>query len=378
MNTSPLSWIEISKNALDHNINQYKQALGSKQLAAVIKSDAYGHGQLLIAQIYQNNRKVSWLCVSNLSEALFLRNHGITKPILVLGHIDAPLDTIINKNIAFICYEKDLLEHANTVGSYYGASLPIHLKIDTGLSRFGLSPEKALDFIGYAHTLPHITLQGIFTHFAQSQHEDQAFTIEQHRIFTKLLEEITSSGIKIPIRHCANSAAATLLDDDVCTLARIGIGLYGIWPSEAVYINTQTRHPDFNLKHVASWKTRITHIRTLPAGITIGYDRTFTIQQPTRIALLPVGYYEGYDRRHSNNGSVIIRNSAAPVLGRVCMNVTMIDITGIPQAITGDTVFLLADHPGVTPHELAQRIQSFNPREILTRIHKDIPRMIVD
>lgn len=378
MNTSPLSWIEISKNALNHNIHQYKRALGSKQLAAVIKSDAYGHGQLPIAHICQENKEVDWLCVSNLSEALVLRNHGITKPILVLGHIDASLDIIVNKSIAFICYEKNLLEHANAVGLRHGASLPIHLKIDTGLSRFGLISEEALDFIRYAQTLPGVNLQGIFTHFAQSQHEDQAFTIEQHRIFTQLIEKIRSFGIEIPIKHCANSAAATLLDDDTCTMARIGIGLYGIWPSESAYINTQERYPDFNLEQVARWKTRITYIRTLPAGITVGYDRTFTIQQPTRVALLPIGYYEGYDRRHSNNGSVIIHNIAAPVLGRICMNVTLVDITHIPQAIVDDTVLLLADHPGITPHELAQRIHSFNPREILTRIHKDIPRIVID
>lgn len=375
--TSSLTWLEIDKAAFFHNILQYKTAIGNGCLAAVIKSNAYGHGQELIAQLCQENQHVDWLCVANLSEAIQLRKQGITKPILILSYIDADLVYAAQYDIDFICYEKDLLEQANATGALVGKKLKIHIKVDTGVSRFGLMPEDVLPFITYAQTLPHIHMNGIFTHFAQAQQEDQTFTQKQLRAFLDLLESLQTQSIHIPFRHCANSAATTTIQAGPCNLFRVGAGLYGMWPSEIVKQRTIAQFSDFSLKQVLTWKTTILDVRTIPAHTPVGYDGTFVTTRVTNIALAPVGYYEGYDRRLSNTGQVIIKNMPAPVIGRICMNILMIDVTDIPHVHKGDIAILLGDYPGLTPNDIAQRAKSFNPREIASRLHTTIPRIVV-
>ncbi len=376
MSTSPLTWMEIDKGAFCHNVAQFKRIIGAGNLAAVIKSNAYGHDLHLIAQLCEKNPQVDWLCVASLSEALTLRAHSIKKPILVLSYIDADLQLAAAHDIDIICYEKELLDHAHQIGAALNKKINIHVKIDTGLARFGLAPRDALTFIRYATKLPYVHVNGIFTHFAQSQDEDQSFTDTQDQLFQNLIVQLAHEGINFPLRHCANSAAALLRSPGQCNFFRVGAGLYGLWPSEFTRTTTQEKYPDFELKTILTWKTTITSLHHLEAGCTVGYDRTFITNRPTTIALLPVGYYEGFDRRLSNAGMIRVHDVLVPIVGRVCMNVIMADVTDIKQVKKGDIAQLIGDHEGIRPTDIAAQSKSFNAREIVSRLNAQIPRIV--
>lgn len=378
MAISPLNWMEINATAFNHNIEQYKHIVGTGNLAAVIKSNAYGHDMHLIAKLCEQNPHVDWLCVANLSDAIALRAENITKPILILSYLDEDVHLAGLHDIDFVCYETDLLERANQAGAAIDKKLNIHVKIDTGVSRFGLMPDEAIAFIQKAVNLPYINVRGIFTHFAQAQQADQSYTYEQLSIFNAILSQLDELGIDITYKHCANSAATTILEPGRCNFFRVGAGLYGIWPSEFVHITTRQKYPDFSLEHVLTWKTTVIGMRTIPAGSTIGYDRTFTTTRDTTIALLPVGYFEGYDRRLSNTGMVAIHDSLAPIVGRVCMNVIMVDVTEIKQIKKGDIALLIGSYQGIRPMDIAQQTGSMNAREILARLNMQIPRVLVE
>jgi alanine racemase len=376
MKTAP-TWIEISISAFYHNIAHYKKVIGSGHLAAVIKSNAYGHDQIVIARLCEQHADVAMLCVANLSEAVALRMQGIKKPILVLNTIDMDISYAAHHSIAIMCYEKEVLDYAHSVGKSLNIPILVHVKVDTGMARFGLLPEECIPFIHYARTLTHVVIDGIFTHFAQSQHEDQHYTYEQHAIFQQLLATLTTYGIACTYRHAANSAAATTLEPRLCNFFRIGIGLYGIWSSAATQQRTLDRYPNFSLKPVLTWKAIIMALRTIPAGSSVGYDRTYTTTRTTTSALLPIGYYEGYDRRLSNNGMLVVHGRLVPIIGRVCMNVIIADVTDLPFVKKGDHATILGDMPGIHPWSMAQQTGSLNPREFIARLHGDIPRIMV-
>lgn len=372
------TWIELNRSAFFNNSQQYKKAINDGFLAAVVKSNAYGHGQAEIARLCQEDTNIDWLCVATLSDAIQLRQQGISKPILVISHIDANLMYAARYDIDVICYEKEMLDYANMISAQCGKNLRIHIKVDTGVSRFGLFPDDVLPFIHYAQTLPFIHINGIFTHFAQSQQEDQTFTLEQYKKFCALLEALATYAIHIPFRHCSNSAATTVVPSHHCNLFRVGAGLYGMWPSESVKQRTLIRFPTFSLQQILSWKSTILALRNIPAGTPVGYDSTFITKRATRIALAPVGYYEGYDRRLSNRGHVLLRDMLAPVIGRVCMNIIIIDVTDIPTACKGDDILLIGDYPGLRTTDIAEQMQSFNPREVTSQLNAIIPRIILD
>jgi len=371
-------WIEIDAQAFNHNIAQYKKLLGNNYLAFVIKGNAYGHGQQLMAKLAQENPEVDWLCVANLSEAVNLRNIGITKPILVMSCVDLPLSLAATHDIDIICYDLPMLFEANAIGTQLQKPINIHIKIDTGLSRFGLMPHEALPFIQQARELPWINVNGVFTHFAQSQKEDQSYTQMQHERFANLLRELKTLNIDISYRHCANTAAVSMVNSPECNFARVGAGIYGFWPSEKVRAQAAQKVPGIEVQPLLSWKTQVTALRTLPAGTHVGYDITFTTERETKVAIVPVGYFEGFDRRASNNGKMLINGNLVPVIGRVCMNATLLDITDCPDVKIGDEVTIIGKHPELTPAAIAQRIASFNAREITTRLNPEVERKIVN
>jgi alanine racemase len=371
------TWIEISTSAFYHNISHYKKVIGSGYLAAVIKSNAYGHDQMLIARLCEQHVDIAMLCVASLSEAVALRMQGIKKAILVLSHIDMDISYAACHTIAVMCYEKEVLDYAQRVGKSLNIPISVHIKVDTGMARFGLLPEECIPFIHYARTLTHVVIDGIFTHFAQSQHEDQGYTREQYVTFQQLLATLNTLGITCTYRHAANSAATTTLAPGLCNFFRIGIGLYGIWPSAAVRQETLNRYPNFSLKPVLTWKAIIMALRTIPAGSTVGYDRTYTTTRTTTSALVPIGYYEGYDRRLSNNGMLVVHGKLVPIIGRVCMNVIIADVTDLPFVKKGDHATMLGDVPGVHPWTMAQQTGSLNPREFIARLHSGISRIMV-
>jgi alanine racemase len=374
---TPHTWIEISKNALEHNLKAYKKAIGSRALGVVVKSNAYGHGIVQSAQICQQSEYADWLIVATLSEALQLRNAGITKPILVVYFIDEDPAKAITQNVDVMVSDWQTLQELNEIGIAAQKKCAIHLKVDSGMSRFGFLPEEIIPVIKKAQQMPGIYINGIYSHLAQAANPDQSFNREQESAFAKVLEALNAEGIKIPYIHLSNTAGTTSLDTPYTNLVRVGLGTYGWWPSQANKDITQTKYPDFDLKPVLTFKTRIFQIRHLDADRFVGYDRTYKTIKPTTIAVLPVGYFDGYDRRLSSKGILLIRNEYAPVIGIIAMTTTLVDITHIPGARVGDEVILMGDYEKITPTQLANIVGSFNPREILTRLNPLIPRMIV-
>lgn len=374
---SPSSWLEISASAFNHNILQYKKVIGGSLLAPVIKSNAYGHGMIEIGQLCEQNNNVAWLCVAKLSEALTLRTHHITKPILILSLIDDDPVVAVGKNIEYACSDYELAYELNKVGKRTNSLVHIHLKLDTGLSRFGTYPNAALSLVKNIKNLPFIRINGIWSHCAESHKADQEFTRSQIEQFDSFINVLKTNNIHIPLKHMGNTAATTAHKLANCNFFRTGLGVYGYWPSESTKIITQNLNANFTLKPIASWKTRILHIKKIPAGHSIGYDRTATTQQDTTIALLPIGYDDGYNPFLANKGIVGIGSSYAPIVGRIAMNIITIDVTHIKDAHKGQEVVLLGNDPQYNALALAHSIQIYNPRYVTTTIHSSIPRIIV-
>ncbi len=367
-------WIELSKCALLHNLAQYKKIIGTGVLAPVIKSNAYGHGIVEVARICQETHLVDWLCVAFLSEAVMLRDVGITKPILVLSGIDADPVHAVRNDIAFTVYDTHMLNQLNAVGATHNYSFPVHVKIDTGLSRFGILSDQVVPFMQQVQQCTHITLQGISSHFAESNNADQTFTLQQYALFQDILATIVQMQIVAPYVHMANSAATTGLPKPYGNFFRVGLGMYGLWPSEHTKERTQARYPNMSLKPVMSVKTRIMTIKTVPANSFVGYNRTYQTTRQTKLAILPAGYYDGYSTELSNRAMVRIRNKLAPVVGIIAMNTTSIDITDVPDVSIGDELLLMGNHPGITVYDLARYMGKNNVRHITTAFRPGVKR----
>ena len=369
-------WVEISRSAFNRNISQIKAAIGSRDLAIVVKANAYGHGMQEIASLAMHNQDIDWLCIAFASEALALHAAGISKPILVMSCIDTDPAQLVGTNVHLMVDEYETAKQLREVGKLHGYRFPIHIKIDTGLSRFGVPAEDAIQFITQLQKLSHIRIAGIYSHFSESDKEDGTFTNQQINQFKTVLSTLEGANIKIPHIHFSNSAAATTLDLPFCTLFRAGINAYGLWSSSYAREKTEARHPAMQLQPILTWKSRIISLKGVPANSFVGYSRAFQTKHLTKVAIIPVGYYDGYDIRFSNNGIVYCNGQIAPIIGRVAMNTTMIDVTDIDQARVNDEVILMGPYPGINPHELGARIQNMNARELTTRINPHIPRII--
>lgn len=367
------NWVEISASALAHNLDQYTAISPATLCAPVIKSNAYGHCIDLVAQLLDKNNAVGMLCVATLSEAVSLRSLGIKKPLLVLSIIDRNLEQAVIHDIAIVAYDTTTLATLHQYAQKHQKTGIVHIKIDTGLSRLGLLSDKALQFIQYATTLPYITVQGIFTHYAYSENKNQEYTQYQLAQFNSINDCLSQKGITIPLRHTSCSAAVTANSATHHTMVRVGIGLYGLWPSTDNKEITLQKHPHFSLQPVLTWKTRIIQIKEIPANTSVGYNLTYKTRSATKIATLPVGYWDGYDRRLSNKGIVLINGTYAPVVGIVAMNLMMIDVTAVSAAV-GDEVILLGNYEEITADALAKKCNTIN-YEIVTRINPLAPRI---
>lgn len=374
LQSSPLTWIEIDKNAFDHNVAQYKRRVNPAQLAIVIKSNAYGHGMHQIAALAQQNSNVDYICTVSLSEAISLRNHGIQKPLLVLSILDDALEQAFIHTIDVVVYSMDQALTLQQIGSQRKQKINIHIKVDTGLSRLGFLHDVAIPCIKTIKQLSYINIQGIFTHFAESEKKDQTFTHLQIERFNHVIEALEKEDINIPLKHTSCSAAITANIKSHFTMARAGIGIYGLWPSHDNKEMTQQYDSLFSLKPVLTWKTKIIHLKEISTGSCVGYERTHCVDKPSQIATLPVGYWDGYDRALSNNGLVIINNQFAPIVGRIAMNLMMVDVTNLNVAV-GDKVILLGNHAMISADALAKKCSTIN-YELVTRINPLLPRMI--
>jgi len=368
------TWVEINPHAFAHNINAYKNLCQGALFAPVVKSNAYGHGIEIISRLCDELEAVNYICVVSLQEALQLRAVGITKPILVLSIVDGDLDQAVRQDIRLVVFDLGLASDLNRIGAQLGKKAMVHVKVDTGLSRLGVLSAHAAGFVKKLWSMSNLEVEGIFTHLADSENEDQTFVQCQLQRLDNVILDLTASGINIPLHHATCSAAATMSTRSRGNFVRAGVGIYGLWPSDDVQQFSAANYPAFSLQPVMTWKTKIMQIKEIAAGESVGYDRTFIAQQTTRVATLPIGYWDGFDRAFSNCGVVVINRNQARVLGRVAMNLTMIDVTHLDVAV-GDEVILLGNLEGVTVQDLANRVGTIN-YEIVTRINPLIPRVI--
>lgn len=373
-----LTWLSVNKAAIDHNIEAYRSLIARPvQLGVVLKSNAYGHGMREIAALCQEHRSVDWLCMVSVQEALYLRKWGVTKPIIVLSILDGDLREAIEQNIDLIIYDEITAQKIAREAERAGKKAHVHLKIDTGLSRLGQQLNTIDYFAAVIKRLrQHLNVRGIFTHLADSEQADHSFVHQQLNKLKQAVAILASQNVTAPLIHTSCSAAIGTVDDPLLSFVRLGIGLYGLWPSLENKEKIQQLFPAFSLKPALSWFTRVIQIKEIESDSFVGYDRTFQANRMTKIAVLPVGYWDGFDRGLSNKGQVLINGQLAPVRGRVAMNMMMIDVTDIISVDTGTPVTLLGDHEGIRAEEMAALCDTIN-YEIVTRINPLLPRIVI-
>jgi alanine racemase len=332
---APLTWAEVDLDAIAHNAREIKRLIGEKtELMAVVKANGYGHGAVPVAEVALDNG-ASRLAVHRTLEGVELRQAGITAPVLIMGYsLPAEAETIVRWDLTPTVNTPEQAQALSAAALHHGKVLPIHVKVDTGLGRFGLLPDEVVDFVRAISEMPGLVLEGLYTHFAMADAADKAYTLHQFEIYLAVVKRLEEAGFIIPIKHAASSAATLDLPEMHLDMVRCGIALYGLRPSDEV-------EPSISLRPALALKSRVTRVRTLPAGSCISYGCTYTTGEPTVVALVPVGYGDGYHRLISNRGQVLIRGQRAPILGRVCMDQFVVKVSHILNVQQDDEVVLI-------------------------------------
>ncbi len=373
MNEYNRVYAKIDLDAIRNNLYAIKALLSpSARILAVIKADGYGHGAVPIAETLQDEDCLAGFAVATAEEALELRQNGIAKPILILGYVfPEHYPMLVAQQIRPAVFTLDMAVQLSQAASGQQRDIPVHIKIDTGMSRIGMPANaQSAQLIAQIAALPHLVTEGMFTHFARADEADKTSALSQLSQFQQMVRLTRQAGVRIPYVHCSNSAAIIDLPQANMDLVRAGIILYGLWPSQEVQKDRIRLQPALELvSHVA-------YVKRLEAGRSVSYGGTYTAAEPRIIATIPVGYADGYPRSLSNKGCVLIHGRRAPVLGRVCMDQFMVDVTHIPDVKTGDRV-ILAGRDGeqaLTLEELGERSGRFN-YEFACGLSKRIPRV---
>jgi alanine racemase len=376
-----MQWVEIDRSALTSNIEQFRSLIGDKiNLQAVVKANAYGHGILEVSRITLE-AGVDWLGVHSLEEGLLLRQAGIDCPLIVLGYVSSQeLEKAVAHTMRLTVYNFDTVRLLAQISRRLKKKVFLHLKVETGTHRQGIREEDVLPLIEEIQKHPNLVIEGLSSHFASIEDTtDHSYPRLQLKRFKSVVKKLEKNKIKIPLKHMACTAATILFPDTYFDMVRVGIGIYGLWPSKETYLSCilQKRKPIF-LKPVLSWKTRIAQIKKVPRGSFIGYGCTYRTTRQTVLGVLPVGYYDGYSRSLSNFSYVLIKGHRAPLCGRVCMDFIMVDITDIPGVNLEDEVMLLGQdgEEAITADYLADLAGTIN-YDVVTRINSLIPRIII-
>ena len=377
-----LNWVEIDAAALRGNARAFRSHIkGETLLGAVVKSNAYGHGMLETARLVLD-AGADWLCVNSLDEGLALRAGGISSPVLLLGAFEPSRSPeVVEADLRPAVYLAPVLEALERAGEARGRRVPVHVKLETGTNRQGLPEAELASFVRRIRDSAWLALEGAYTHFANIEDTtDHSFARGQRATFARLCDAVERElGAPVPLRHSACSAATLLFPETHGGLVRVGISLYGLWPSRETYVSCLSEGGALlPLRPVLSWKTRVAQVKTVPEGGFVGYGCTYRTTRETRIAVLPVGYHEGYDRGLSGVAHVLVRGRRAPVRGRVCMNMTMVDVTDVPGVEAFDEVVLLGSQGDerVSAEQLAAWCGTI-PYEVVARIHPGLPRVVV-
>lgn len=374
--------INISRSALSGNILNIKSILAANsKFYAVVKSNAYGHGTKQVFDAI--NEIVDGYAVHSYEEAENLRILGSKKPILIMGYIPlAKIRNAIKNSFHFVIFNRETFLKISELSKSMGIKPLHHLKVETGTGRQGIMESEISSIIDIIKKTD-LNPEGIYTHFANIEDTTRhSYAMEQLNKFNDIVNRFSSAGIDIPVKHTACSAAALLFPNSHFDMVRAGISMYGYWPSRETYLSFLQKYPERTngfLKPALSWYARISQIKDVPKSSYISYGLTFKTTYDSKIAVLPIGYSDGFDRGLSNNAYVIAGGERAPVRGRICMNITMIDITHIPGLKIEDEIMIIGRQNGeeITADDLAGQIDSIN-YEILSRLNPIIPRYLVD
>jgi alanine racemase len=375
------TWIEISKSALMHNLKVFRGLVGPNvKIACIVKANAYGHGLKEVVPIL-DEAGVDWFGVDSLEEALEIRALGINKQILILGYTPfSGLKEVVENGISLTVYNKESLQKILSLKMEKKAK--IHLKVETGLNRQGQKADEILDLAKLIIKNKDLfEMEGLSTHFANIEDTlNSSFAFEQLRVFKETIRLLRKNKINPPIKHCAASAAAFLYPETHFNMIRVGISLYGLWPSKETQIalSLKKTRRKLSLKPVLAWKSVLAQMKTVDQGESVGYGRTWFASRKSVIGIVPVGYYDGYDRKLSNNSRILINGQSAPVVGRVAMNMIMVDLTNLKKTKTETEVVLIgkSDENEISADEFARRIGTIN-YEVVSRINSFLPRVVV-
>jgi alanine racemase len=365
-----LTWAEVNLDAIAHNARGLKERAGEEtELIAVVKANAYGHGAVPVAKTALENG-ASRLAVNRALEGVELRQEGLTAPVLILGYsLPSEAETIVRWDLTPTVTTVEGALALSAMSDRQGKVTPIHVKVDTGMGRFGLLPDEVVPFVRRIAELPGLKLEGLFTHFAVADLADKTYTRRQFDLYKWVVKQLEEAGFAIPLKHVANSATNLDLPEMHLDMVRCGIALYGLRPSDEV-------EPAIPLKQAMALKSRVARVRTLPPGSSISYGCTYTTTRPTPVALVPVGYGDGYHRLLSNKGSVLIGGKRAPIVGRVCMDQFVVDVTGIEGVRQDDEVVVFGrqGEEEISAEEVAALAGTIN-YEVVTSILPRVTRV---
>ena len=375
------TWAEISLDAIKNNISEVRRITEpSAKVYAVVKADAYGHGVFQSSKVMLQNG-ADGLCVAFSDEAVQLRMSGIDAPILILGYTPKEeMERVVEHDIMPTVFDLDSAKNLSREAERQNKTVRIHIKIDTGMSRVGFVfcedeevNKKTEETIAEIAKLPNIFIEGAFTHFASSDEKDRAFTDLQFGRFCSLMKRLEAAGINIPTKHVCNSAGIIQFPEMHLDMVRAGIVLYGCYPSDEV------DKSKINLMPAMQLKAKITNVKEVAAGVPVSYGRTYTTSAPTKIATVPIGYADGFSRILSGKAKMIAGGKIYPVIGRICMDQCMIDVTGVNNISVGDeaVIFGKAGNSEITVSSVAEQMGTIN-YELLCLIGKRVPRVYIE
>ena len=370
-------YARIDLNALMNNVNAMKNHLqeGTK-IAAVIKTDGYGHGAVPIAKKLDEVEYIWGFAVATIEEAMELKDAGISKPILIIGFVfEDDYELMVEHDIRTAVFTLDMAEKLSMTAIRLNKEYPVHIKVDTGMARIGcMADEEGVQLVSKISKLPMIQIEGIFTHFAKADEADKTPAKKQLALFHSFVDKVEKeAGITIPMKHCSNSASIIEISEANMDMVRAGIILYGLWPSDEVDKNI------ISLSPVMSLYSSVSYIKTVPEGTEVSYNGTYVTKRVTKIATVPVGYGDGYPRSLSNKGYVLIHGMKAPIIGRICMDQFMVDVTDIPDVRIGDVVTLIGTdgNETITIEMLGSMCDRFN-YEFVCDLNKRVPRIYIE
>ncbi|MCR5596008.1 MAG: alanine racemase [Lachnospiraceae bacterium] len=366
----------IDLDAVRYNVDSmFSNIAQGTKMVLVIKTDGYGHGAVPIAKLYDDDERIWGYAVACPEEAYDLRDHGINKPVLILGYtFDYSYDDLVRLDIRPAVFEEEMIQKLSETAKKQGKKAYVHIKVDTGMSRIGIKPdESGLEFVKKIIDDPNLEAEGIFTHFARADEKDKKFALKQLSVFKSFTERLQKeTGVCIPLRHCSNSAGIIELSEANMDMVRAGITLYGLWPSDEVV------HDIVDIRPVMSLRSHIVYIKEVEPGTQISYGGTYVAPDKRIIATVPLGYGDGYPRLLSGKGEVIVKGKRVPICGRVCMDQFMIDVSDIPDVKKGDMVTLIGKDADecITMEEIGTVSGRFN-YETACNIGKRVPRVYI-